>query len=110
MPRISSARAKILRDLRETVDGRKQNSLFRQQHMAEFSDYDSNVAMVEDFIDDIVIDAEQQLSAERYFFLKKKVRNRRELFDWEDCINPNSLYLHDEEFLLLFRVSRPVFN
>ena len=70
MPRIS-AWAKILQDLREIVDGRKQNSLFRQQYMAEFSDYDRDVAMVEDFIDAIVIDAEQQLSAKRYFFRKK---------------------------------------
>ena len=76
MPGIS-ARAKILQDLRDIVDGRKQNALFRQQYMAEFIDYDSDVAMVEDFIDAIVINVEQQLSAERYFFGRKKQEQKR---------------------------------
>ena len=104
MPR-SSARAKILRDVRELVDDRKEAAILRQQYMAKFSDYDNDVALMEDVIDAHVIDAEKQLSDKRYFFRSKKYRNKRELFDWEGCISLTSLHLNDAEFLLLFRVS-----
>ena len=89
MPRLS-LRAKILRDLRELVEDRKQAAILRQQYIDEYSDYDSDIALMEDIMDAHVIDAEQYLLSQHYFFRTKKYRNRRSLFDWEECISSNS--------------------
>ena len=58
MPRLS-LQAKILRDLRELVEDRKQAAILRQQYIDEYSNYDSDIALMEDIMDAHAIDAEQ---------------------------------------------------
>ena len=65
---------------------------------------------MEDIIDAHVIDAEQYVLSQHYFFRTKTYRSRRSLFDWEDCTSPNSPNLNDNEFPLLFRVIRASFS
>ena len=70
MPRLS-LHAKILRDLRELI-----NDILRQQYIDECSDYDSDVALIKDIIDAHVIDTEQYLLSQRYFFRTKRDVNQ----------------------------------
>ena len=79
MPRLS-LRAKILRDLRELVNDRKQAAILRQQYIGEHSDYDSDIALMENIIDARIIDAEQYLLSQRYFFRTKKIQKQKITF------------------------------
>jgi hypothetical protein len=70
---------------------------------------DDDEDSVEELIDIHYKSVLSRLSSTRYLFRKSTYRNRRHLFDWDDCLSDESIRFSDKEFLKHFRVSRKNF-
>ena len=119
-------RAAIFRQLEKLVETRDRSAVIRDIILAGDSDCgssgnDSNNDSIDDsiasddfleenLIDDLCKNALDDLSSRRYLFRENKYRNRRDVFDLEDCLSDESQRFNDDEFLIHFRVSRQLFR
>lgn len=103
MPNIS-LRSKVIKHVRQIVIRREEQALRR--HLLLDSDDDDSVDDIVDMYHKRLL---SQMVTRRYLFRSKKYRNRRRIFDWNDCLSHDSLRFSDKEFLKHFRVSRKTF-
>ena len=108
MPR-RSPKATILKALRKLKE-KRQAAAFVRHFMEDSSDSDSDEGWIEDLRDEQVQQAEREISSRRYLFRKDTYRKRRQFFDLEDCLSPESARFNDDEFLLHFRMCRDSFR
>lgn len=73
-------------------------------------DTDDDDDSVNDLIDHYYQNMEHVVSSSRYLFRNEKNRNRKNFFDWDDCLSENSKRFNDEEFMQHFRMSRKGFR
>jgi hypothetical protein len=100
MPRKSD-RQRALQWMEKKVENLKKDAITREV----LSEDDS----LQDDEDELMNIIHKRMLRTRYLFRNKKYRNRKKMFDLEECLSMDSQTYNDEEFLFNFRLSRESF-
>jgi hypothetical protein len=100
MPRKSDRR-RAIEWMEKKISSLQKNAVEREV----LSDHDS----IQDEDDEHMNLILKRIKKARYIFRAKKYRNRKKLFDLEECLSIDSTTHNDEEFLFNFRLTRESF-
>jgi hypothetical protein len=100
MPRKSD-RQHTLQWMKKIIEKLKQGAIKREVLSEDYC--------LQDDEDELMIIIHQQMLRMCYLFCNKKYRNRKKMFDLEECLSMDSQTYIDKEFLFNFCLSRKFF-